>query len=156
MDGMENLLENAERRPIPKSKYEIDQHGFIYSRGNRLRSHYKNGRWYCNVRMKSGKQYMLDTEKLADLIFSDEDPPELTRSMIEDQIKARPIPEYPRYSVTEYGAVYCMKPPKRGPNAGKMYLVSEREKHGKDYVLLYDYEGCRRYVQVQHIVDSVW
>lgn len=153
---MENLLENAERRPIPKSKYEIDQHGFIYSRGNRLRSHYKNGRWYCNVRMKSGKQLMVDTEKLADLIFSDEAPPQLTRSMIEDQIKARPIPEYPRYSVTEYGAVYCMKPPKRGPNAGKMYLVSERENHGKDYVLLYDYEGCRRYVQVQHIVDSVW
>jgi len=156
MGGMENLLENAERRPIPKSKYEIDQHGFIYSRGNRLRSHYKNGRWYCNVRMKSGKQLMVDTEKLADLIFSDEAPPQLTRSMIEDQIKARPIPEYPRYSVTEYGAVYCMKPPKRGPNAGKMYLVSERENHGKDYVLLYDYEGCRRYVQVQHIVDSVW
>ena len=155
MGDMENLLENVERRPIPKSKFEIDQHGFIYRKGNRLRSHYKNGRWYCNL-LLSGTQLMVDTEKLADLIFSDEDPPELTRSMIEDQIKARPIPEYPRYSVTEYGAVYCMKPPKRGPNAGKMYLVSERENHGKDYVLLYDYEGCRRYVQVQHIVDSVW
>ena len=155
MGDMENLLENVERRPIPKSKYEIDQHGFIYRKGNRLRSHYKNGRWYCNL-LLSGTQLMVDTEKLADLIFSDEAPPQLTRSMIEDQIKARPIPEYPRYSVTEYGAVYCMKPPKRGPNAGKMYLVSERENHGKDYVLLYDYEGCRRYVQVQHIVDSVW
>lgn len=155
MGDMENLLENVERRPIPKSKYEIDQHGFIYRKGNRLRSHYKNGRWYCNL-LLSGKQLMVDTEKLADLIFSDEDPPELTRSMIEDQLKARPVPEYPRYSVTEYGAIYCMQPPKRGPNAGKLYLVSERTLHGKDYVLLYDYEGCRRSIQVQTIVDSVW
>tara|TARA_R100000234_G_scaffold61967_1_gene37525 strand:+ start:328 stop:792 length:465 start_codon:yes stop_codon:yes gene_type:complete len=154
---MENLLEKTERRPIPKTKYEIDQHGFIYNKGRRLRSQYKNGRWYCNIYKKGGRQFSVDTERLAELIFSDENPPELTRAMIEDQIKARQVPEYPRYSVTEYGAIYCMVPPKRGPNSGKMYLVSERtNESGKQYVVLYDYEGCRRHVQVQYIVDSVW
>ena len=154
---MENLLDKIEKRPIPKTKYEIDQNGFIYRNGRRLKSHYKNGRWYCNLQKKSGRQLMVDTERLAELIFSDENPPELTRAMIEDQMMARQVPEYPRYSVTEYGAIYCMVPPKRGPHSGKMYLVSEKTNSvGKQYVVLYDYEGCRRHVQVQHIVDSVW
>ena len=77
---MENLLEKIEKRPIPKTKYEIDQNGFIYRNGRRLKSHYKNGRWYCNLQKKSGRQLMVDTERLAELIFSDENPPELTRA----------------------------------------------------------------------------
>ena len=154
---MENLLEKTERRPIPKTKYEIDQHGFVYRDGKRLRNYYQSGRWYARIYKKSGQLVTVDTERLAELIFSDENPPELTRAMIEDQMKARQVPEYPRYSVTEYGAIYCMVPPKRGPNSGKMYLVREKTNSaGKQYVALYDYEGCRRYVQVQHIVDSVW
>lgn len=154
---MENLLEITERRPIPETKYEIDQHGFIYRNDKRLRNYYQSGRWYARIYKKSGQRLTVDTERLAELLFSDEKPPELTRAMIEGQMKARQVPEYPRYSVTEYGAIYCMIPPKRGPNSGKMYLVSERtNESGKQYVVLYDYEGCRRYVQVQHIVDSVW
>jgi len=154
---MENLLENTERRPIPKTKYEIDQHGFIYNKGRRLKSQYKSGRWYCRIYKNSGRCVSVDSQRLAEIIFSDENPPELTRAMIEGQIKARQVPEYPRYSVTEYGAIYCMEPPRRGPNAGKMYLVSERTNAaGNQYVTLYDYEGCRRQRQVQEIVDCVW
>ena len=80
----------------------------------------------ANIRKKSGKLVTVDTERLAELIFSDEDPPELTRSMIEDRMKARQVPEYPRYSVTEYGAVYCMVPQREGRTQGRC-ISSERK-----------------------------
>ena len=101
---------------------------FVYRNDKRLRNYYQSGRWYARIYKKSGKLVTVDTERLAELIFSDENPPELTRAMIEDRMKARQVPEYPRYSVTEYGAIYCMVPPKRGPNAGKMYLLREKTK----------------------------
>tara|TARA_R100000734_G_scaffold4452_2_gene3907 strand:- start:2340 stop:2819 length:480 start_codon:yes stop_codon:yes gene_type:complete len=155
--NMTELIEDIEKRPIPDTKYEIDQHGFVYNKGRRLRSQYKSGRWYCRIYTKAGRQLSIDVKKLADLLFSESAPPKLTREIIEGRINARPLPEHPRYSVTEYGAVYCMEPPRRGPNAGKLYMVSTKTNvSGKKYVALYDYEGCNRYVQVQALVDSVW
>ena len=38
---MENLLDKIEKRPIPKTKYEIDQNGFIYRRARQ--SSYERG-----------------------------------------------------------------------------------------------------------------
>lgn len=154
---MEVIDTTLERRPIAQTKYDIDQNGFIYRKDRRLRSQYKNGRWYSTLTLDSGRRVNVDTQKLASTIFNSEHPPELTREMIQDKIKAIPLPDYPRYSITDYGAVYCMDPPRRGKNAGKMYLVSDRTNtQGHAYVVLYDYEGCRRCKRVSGLVESAW
>jgi len=154
---MEVIPASLEQRPIPKTKYAIDQHGFIYRKGRRLLSQYKSGKWYSTLTLDSGRRVNVDTQKLASAIFTPERPPELTKEMIQDRIKAIPIPDYPRYSITDYGAIYCMEPPRRGTNAGKMYLVSDRtNSRGHAYVLLYDYEGCRRNKRVSELVESAW
>ena len=155
---MHTLLETNERHPIPQfSKYEIDTNGFIYRNGNRVSSHYKNGRWYSYMYRDQGHQTTVDTKRLAEAIFKRK-PPELTRENIEIHLKAITVPDFPRYAVAQHGAIYCMDPPRRGRHAGKRYLLREfvSRSNKKPYVTLYDYEGMRRNVQVEKVVHSAW
>ena len=155
---MHTLLETNERRPIPQfSKYEIDLNGFVYRKGKRVSSHYKNGRWYSSIYCADGIRAHVDTKRLAEAIFKG-DPPELTREDIEVHLKAITVPDFPRYAVAQHGAIYCMDPPRRGRHAGKRYLLKESisKSNKKPYVLLYDYEGLRRNVQVEKVVHSAW
>ena len=155
---MHTLLETNERRPIPQfSNYEIDTNGFIYRKGKRLASRYKNGRWYSALCRPDGRKSDVATKRLAEAIFKRK-PPELTREDIEVHLKAITVPDYPRYAVAQHGAIYCMDPPRRGRHAGKRYLLKESvsKSNKKPYVLLYDYEGRRRSVQVEKVVHSAW
>ena len=155
---MNTLLETNERRPIPQfSKYEIDTNGFIYRKGKRVSSRYQNGRWYSSLYPAKGTQVQVDAQRLAEAIFKG-DPPELTREDIEVHLKAITVPDFPRYAVAQHGAIYCMDPPRRGRHAGKRYLLKESvtKANKKPYVLLYDYEGRRRSVQVEKVVHSAW
>ena len=155
---MHTLLETNERRPVPQfSKYEIDTNGFIYRKGKRVSSQLKSGRWYSVIYNNYNNQVIVDTKRLAEAIFKG-DPPELTREDIEVHLKAVTVPDFPRYAVAQHGAIYCMDPPRRGRHAGKRYLLKESvtKANKKPYVLLYDYEGRRRNVQVEKVVHSAW
>ena len=155
---MHTLLETNERRPVPQfSKYEIDTNGFIYRKGKRVSSQLKSGRWYSVIYNNYNNQVIVDTKRLAEAIFKG-DPPELTREDIEVHLKAVTVPDFPRYAVAQHGAIYCMDPPRRGRHAGKRYLLKESvsKSNKKPYVLLYDYEGRRRSVQVEKVVHSAW
>ena len=155
---MHTLLETNERRPIPQfNNYEIDTNGFIYHNDKRIASRYINGRWYSQIYYFDNKCTSVDTKRLAEAIFKG-DPPELTREDIEVHLKAITVPDFPRYAVAQHGAIYCMDPPRRGRHAGKRYLLKESvsKSNKKPYVLLYDYEGLRRNVQVEKVVHSAW
>lgn len=155
---MHTLLGTNERRPIPQfNNYEIDTNGFIYRNDKRIASRYINGRWYSQIYCLDNKCTSVDTKRLAEAIFKRK-PPELTREDIEVHLKAITVPDFPRYAVAQHGAIYCMDPPRRGRHAGKRYLLKESvsKSNKKPYVLLYDYEGRRRSVQVEKVVHSAW
>lgn len=149
-------IEQPKRKPIPHTdSYEIDEHGFVFRRGKKLTQTYRSGSWYAKVIDENGKQWNFNSEKLAKSVFGEEEM-QLSRHDIEEVIGARPVPDYPRYSVTPYGAVYCIEPPKRGRRAGQRYLLNESLKRGHPYVTLYRYDGTRRCIRLSKLVDMAW
>lgn len=144
------------RLPIPSaSKYEIDEHGIVYRNNKRLRLQKRGTRWFAQVYDDNRKRHSFDSEKLAQKLFGIE-PPTLSLEDICDTLNARPVPEWRRYAVTNYGAVYCIDPPKRGRNAGERYMVRASLKNGNPYMNLYDYSGIRRAFKVDDIVRMAW
>ncbi len=149
-------IEQSRRMPIPHTdSYEIDEHGFVFRRNKKLSQTFRCGTWYAKVVDKNGKQWNFNSEKLAKSLFGEEDI-QLSRKDIEEVIGARAVPDYPRYSVTPYGAVYCVEPPRRGRQAGRRYLLNESLKNGHPYVTLYRYDGTRRCVRLSKVVNMAW
>ena len=148
-------IEQPRRRRIPKSSFDIDEYGNVYSRNKKIAQTYKSGEWYAKIRDENGKQWQFNSEKLSKKLFGEDDI-KLTRNDIENTIGAKTIPDYPRYSITSYGAVYCMEPPKRGRNAGQRYLLKEYLNRDHPYVMLYRYDGTRRCMRVSNLVKRVW
>ena len=149
-------LDNPRQLRLPgASQYKIDEFGFVSRRGRRLRLQSRSGRWFAQVYLDDGTRWSFDTDKMAKELFGQPDE-ELTRADVEDVIGARRVPEYPRYAVTYYGAVYCIDPPKRGPNAGKIYLLQEILRNDIPYVTLTRADNSRAPTRVSDIVDSAW
>lgn len=148
------LTENRARIPFAK-QYEIDEHGLVFRRNKQLRLTNRSGRWFAQVYADDGKKKIFDTEKLAAAIFAPE-PPSLSLDDILGPLNARIIPEHPRYAVTDYGAIYCIDPPSRGPNAGQVYAVRESLQNDHRYVTLRDSEGQATFIRVSDVVAMVW
>ena len=145
-----------DRRKIPNAPdYEIDADGFVYRDGVRLRLRRQGPRWYAQVYDSDGHHHFFDSERLARVIFGSEEPT-MTHEDIENNFKVRPVPTFPRYVCTSYGAVYCISPPKRGRNAGSCYLGHESLTRGKPYVTLYRSDGTCRRKQVSWVVKQAW
>jgi hypothetical protein len=137
--------------------YEIDENGFVYHTvtGKRVRLQNRCGKWFAQVYREDGTRWSFDTEKKANEVFRGSGE-ELSLDDIYDKIGARDIPRFSRYAVTSYGAVYCIKPPKRGPNAGRYYLLRETLRRGDVYVTLTRDDGVRCPVRVDKVTDMVW
>ena len=148
-------LDNPRTLPLPDaSQYELDEHGYVSRRGKRLQLQNRSGRWFAQVYRDDGTRWSFDTEKLAKEVFGEPDE-ELTVEDVEGIIGARRIPGYPRYAATSYGAVYSIQPPKRGPNAGRVYLLQEILRNDIPYVTLTREDGTRTPVSISDIVDSI-
>jgi len=149
-------LDNPRRTRLPRaSQYEIDEFGFVYRLNRKLRLQNRSGKWFAQVYRDDGTRWSFDTDKMVKELLGEADE-ELTRADVEEVIGARRIPDYPRYAVTSYGAVYCIEPPSRGPNAGKIYLLQEILRNGASYVTLTSSDKTRAPVRVSDIVESVW
>lgn len=149
-------LDQTKRIPIPyASKYEIDSYGFIYRNNRKLKLRRHGAGWFAYIYDDNGKAQSFDSERLAQSLFEG-DEEVLTRADIEKHFKVRTVPEFPRYVVTQYGAVYCVDPPKRGKNSGSCYLVSVALMRNKPYVTLYKADGRCRRKQVAWVVASAW
>ena len=135
--------------------YEIDAHGIVYRRNKRLTLANRSGRWFAQVYGADGRKHLFDSEKLASQLFGDS-PEKLTREDVLGSLGARILIDWPRYAVTSYGAIYCIDPPKRGPNAGEIYALRESLHGESPYVTLYGKHGSRRFVKVSDVVAMVW
>ena len=155
MSEMPSHLKQPLRRSIPNTPYEIDEYGDVFRHDKKMSQSYKSGKWYAKVRDNNGRQWQFDSLRLAKELFG-ECEIQLNRDDIENTIGAKTIPDYPRYSITPYGAVYCIEPPKRGRYAGQRYLLREYLNRDHPYVTLYRYDGTRRCVRVSQLVDMVW
>ena len=151
----EDLIFNmGERKPLPDThSYEIDQHGFVYRKGKRIQLQRRRSRWFAQVYTKAGKRLSFDSERLARTMFGEKEYI-LNQEDIEKNFNVRPVPEFSRYVVTPYGAIYCIDPPKRGRNAGRCYLLNTAMKSKSSYVTLYHHDGRRRSKRVQDVVKS--
>ena len=149
-------LKRTDRLPIPgASKYEIDMYGFVYRKGRKLQLRRQGSGWYAQIYYDKGQRHFFNSERIARALFGEEEV-QLRRSDIEENFNVRTVPEFPRYVVTPYWAVYCVDPPKRGRNAGQCYLLSESISRDKPYVNLYRSDGTCRRKQVAWVVDSAW
>ena len=133
----------------------MDPDGEVYRKGKLLMQQVRSGRRYANIYRKDGSRWMFDSLRIAKLLFGLRHA-DLTAPLILSNIGAREIPEWPRYAVTNYGAVYCIDPPLRGPNAGRCFMLYERLKGKHPYVTLYNHDGTRRCCRVSDIVSMAW
>jgi len=58
--------------------------------------------------------------------------------------------------VTHHGAIYCIDPPSRGPNAGQVYALRETLQNDHRYVTLRPAEGRATFIRVSDVIDMVW
>jgi hypothetical protein len=149
-------MRNPYYRQVPYAKkYSISRGGDILSNGRDMRTTYRSGSRYASLYCDDRVRRYVNLKKLARVLFDGEPPPLLNANMITNSLGARVIPEWPRYAITSYGAIYCIEPPKRGYKAQGCYLVSERELRGAMYVTLYA-PLLRKTLKVDDLIRSTW
>jgi len=137
------------------TNYEIDREYNLFNRGRQVKLSDKGSSKFANIYCDDGTRKYIKASKLVEDAFG-EPRRELTPDIVLNTLRARRVPSWPRYAVTNYGAVYCITPPTRGKGARGCFLVKERLLRGTPYVSLYDYGGQRRTIKVDDLVDSTW
>ena len=136
--------------------YEIAENGNVYRRNPQGKLK-KLKRWYqyITIRKDDGVSWTFNTEKLARSMFHGSEKvyrPE----HIYDMYDVRDIDDWDRYVITSYGAIYCIDPPKRGPNSGSCYRVRSFVVKGHSYVTLYRGSDERKNLRVRTLVEDTW
>jgi hypothetical protein len=159
---VEEVPKNIETKKIAKAApFEIDKNGFVYRRSpqgklKKMKQRYVCSRWYATIRNDEGRSWTFDSERLAESMFN-KPKTHFTKEDVFEKFEVRMIPEWARYVITPYGAIYCVDPPKRGRNAGKCFLLREfLMSGGHPYVTLYHSDGTRRNKRVATLVAEVW
>jgi len=140
--------------------FEIDREGHVYRRSPQgklktMKRRQIGSRWYCSVRNDHGRLWSFDTERVAESMFV-KPLVRYTTQDIYDNFDVKMIPDWARYVITPYGAVYCIEPPKRGRNAGGCFMLREFLMSGHPYVTLYHSDGTRRNKRVRTLVEETW
>ena len=133
--------------PIPNAPdYAIADSGYVYNvkTKKRLKRQWISGVWRTHVRDARGKPFYLCHDR------------QLPSSDVLDNEQLRPIPDFQRYAVTPYGAVWCVTPSAYGPNAGRPYIVSEHTRSKRRYVKMTDKFGKQKNVPVARIMEQVY
>ena len=133
--------------------YSITSDGNVWRGSKQLVQQFMNGRWYAQIYREDGTKWSFDSTKMASSIFDPEPPPLTKESIFGDPYHASIIPDYPRYAVNSWGCVFCIAPPKRGPNAGSVYRVQESCVRDKYYVTLSDGGGGRKFILVDSLLE---
>ena len=140
--------------------YEIDESGQVFRRNPQgalkpLKRKKIGSKWYITIRKNDGVSWTFNTEQLARSMFHGSEKvyrPE----HIYDMYDVRDIDDWDRYVITSYGAIYCIDPPKRGPNSGSCYRVRSFVVKGHSYVTLYRGSDERKNLRVRTLVEDTW
>lgn len=135
--------------PIPNAPdYAIADSGYVYNvkTKQRLKRQWISGVWRSHVRDATGKPFYVCHDR-----------PTVSTDVLNHE-ELSPIPDFQRYAVTPYGAVWCVTPLAFGPHAGKPYLVSEyfRYRSQRRYVKLTDKFGKQKSVALARIMEQVY
>jgi len=143
----------SETKSIPNARdYTLLSSGYVFNTKTckRLRRHWNGNRWKTILTDNDGKRVHFAHDSIAS------PPPELSLKHILDFEGARPIPEFPRFVVTSYGCIYCVKPENRGRKAGRVYAVAEFLRRNTRYVSMKHESGIRKQVPVYKLTKNVW
>ncbi len=83
-------------------------------------------------------------------------PPTLTREYVLEKKKARIVPGYSRYAITETGILYCIKPSPRGRKANRIHAVDIHDHQGWRQASLVSDQGKTKRVRIDRMLKSVW
>tara|TARA_B100000212_G_scaffold289530_1_gene230845 strand:- start:49 stop:555 length:507 start_codon:yes stop_codon:yes gene_type:complete len=142
------------------SAYAVDEEGNVYRKTHRgvlrkLKTREVCSKTYVTIRNDHGRSWSFDTKRIAQALFK-QPIQKYTKQDILELFDVKMIPDWARYVITPYGAVYCIDPPKRGRNAGGAYMLREFLMGGHPYVTLYHSDGTRRNKRVRTLVEETW
>jgi hypothetical protein len=128
--------------------YAIAESGFVYNvkTKRRMKRQWISGCWRSHIRDANGKSFYLCHDRI----------PTSQNHDVLAQEQLKPIPDFQRYAVTPYGAVWCVTPAIYGPHAGKPYIVSEHFRSKRRYVKLTDKFGKQKNVSLARIMEQVY
>jgi len=155
---MENTIETLKIEGA--APYEITEEGTVYRRNpqgklKKLKRTLVGTKLYITLRNDDGEPWTFNTEKLARDMFHG--PEKIYQAEdIYAMYDTKDIPGWDRYVITNYGAIYCIDPPKRGPNSGSCYQLREFLVKGHAYVTLYGGSNFRKNLRVRTLVEQVW
>jgi len=119
--------------------------------GRALTPSYIGGAIRTAVVDKNGKSFKFRHDAI-----DDEKLPELSVDYVLHTEKARVIPSNTRYAITVYGLVYCIEPHERGPNAGRIHVVTTVDHQGHECVRLRGYDKRQVFARVDKLLHEVW
>ena len=94
------------------TNYEIDSDLNLFNRGRPVKLIDKSGTKYASIYCDDGTRRFVKATRLAEEALG-RTQRVLTPEIVLETLKARRIENWPRYAVTNYGAVYCIVPPTR-------------------------------------------
>ena len=144
------------KKQIPYAKkYEINEDHDIFNNGKLLKPSVKNGVSYVNLYCDDGSRRYLKASKLAEDTFKPKKRT-ITSDIILNKMGAKLIPLWERYAITDYGAVFCVDPPKRGKGANDCFMVKQRFIRDTPYVTLHSFSGDRKTIKVDDLMKEAW
>lgn len=135
--------------PIPNAPdYALSDSGYVYNvkTKRRMKRQWISGVWRSHVRRADGTPFYVRHDRILNPDSGD---------MLDREV-LKPIPDFQRYAVTPYGAVWCVRPAVYGPKAGRPYIVNEHLRSKRRYVKLSDKFGKQKNVPVARIMELVY
>ena len=125
------------------SSYALAPSGYIYNVNTkrRLKREWIDGRWQTKVKTDDGRSCRVPHDTLH------------VPSQTLPTAKYTPLPDYPDYAVTPYGAVWKVRN-LRGRRGRHPFIVTEYYRGTKPYVRLRNKYGKQHNVPVSRIMDS--
>jgi len=151
--GMQ-VPEGFQEIPRAAKNYVVSSSGMVFNMktGRLLKQHWNGYNTYTVIRDKEEKQFRFCFEKMHRQNYTP-----LTKEWVLEDDKAKVIPDYPDYAISEYGAVYLINPRKKGPRAGEVHMISDIYVEGRHYVKLVDSETKKpRAVRVDKLNEQLW
>ena len=139
---------------IPRTKhYYLSKEGFVYNlkTRKRLKKSFDGHDIYTWVFDTDGKKFKFFYNKKNKIPL----PHYPLERVMEECME---IPDYPDYAINPRGLVWRITPREKGPNAGRIYVLSEHIHQNKTYVWLVhpDNSLLRKRVRPYHLAKQVW
>ena len=132
--------------------YSLASTGYVYNMNSkkRIKRQWIGNSWRSNIKRSDGSTFYFRHDDINSACALDAAMATLAR----EELKV--IPDYPRYAVTPYGAIWCVKTGSRGRNARAPFIVSEYYHRNRRFVTLANKVGERRSFSTKKLTQIMW